>query len=237
MDLVFEDSTKHQEKLQKDALRQEDYDSLRRAAECHRQVRKHAQKFIKPGMRLIDICNEIEQTNRTLMGYDPQKPLEAGIAFPTGCSINNCAAHYTPNLGDETVLQKGDVMKIDYGSHVNGLMTDCAFTWCIDPTFDNLIMAVKDATETGVKNAGIDVRVADVGAAIVEVMESYEVEIQNKVWPVKSIKNLNGHNMLRWRIHAGTQVPIYDNGSQKKMMEGEQYAIETFGSTGKGHVD
>jgi methionyl aminopeptidase len=128
-------------------------------------------------MKLIDICNEIEQTNRTLMGYDPAKPLEAGIAFPTGCSINNCAAHYTPNLGDDTVLQPGDVMKIDYGSHVNGLMTDCAFTWCIDPTFDNLILAVKEATETGVKNAGIDVRVSDVGAAICEVMESYEVEI------------------------------------------------------------
>ena len=31
--------------------------------------------------------------------------LDAGLAFPTGCSLNNCAAHYTPNAGDETVLQ------------------------------------------------------------------------------------------------------------------------------------
>lgn len=31
--------------------------------------------------------------------------LHAGIAFPTGCSINHVAAHYTPNNGDDTVLK------------------------------------------------------------------------------------------------------------------------------------
>ena len=46
--------------------------------------------------------------------------LKAGIAFPTGCSLNHVAAHYTPNNGDDTVLQYGDVMKFDFGTHVNG---------------------------------------------------------------------------------------------------------------------
>jgi methionyl aminopeptidase len=31
-------------------------------------------------------------------------------------------------------------------------------------------------------------------------------------------------------------VPIVKNGDNTKMEEGEQYAIETFGSTGKGYV-
>jgi methionine aminopeptidase len=31
--------------------------------------------------------------------------LERGLAFPTGVSLNNCAAHWTPNKGDNTVLQ------------------------------------------------------------------------------------------------------------------------------------
>ncbi len=78
----------------------------------------------------MDICNEIESTNRKLIGA---KGLDAGIAFPTGCSLNHCAAHYTPNLGDDTTLQIGDIMKIDYGSHIKGLMTDCAFTVAFDP--------------------------------------------------------------------------------------------------------
>ena len=54
-----------------------------------------------------------------------EKGLEAGLAFPTGCSLNHCAAHYTPNAGDPTVLQYDDVMKIDFGTHINGkLLSD-----------------------------------------------------------------------------------------------------------------
>ena len=43
--------------------------------------------------------------------------------------------------------------------------------------------AVKDATNTGIKEAGIDVRLCDVGAAIRETMESYEEEIDGKTLP------------------------------------------------------
>lgn len=43
--------------------------------------------------------------------------------------------------------------------------------------------------------------------------------------------------MGRYHIHAGKSVPIVKNGDQTKMEEGEQYAIETFGSTGKGWVN
>lgn len=42
--------------------------------------------------------------------------------------------------------------------------------------------------------------------------------------------------MERYKIHAGKSVPIVKGGPETKMVEGEQYAIETFGSTGKGKV-
>lgn len=42
--------------------------------------------------------------------------LEAGIAFPTGCSLNHVAAHYTPNNGDYTTIEYDDVCKIDFGT-------------------------------------------------------------------------------------------------------------------------
>ena len=69
-----------------------------------------------------------------------------------------------------------------------------------------------------------------------EVMESHEVEIAGKVYPVKSIRNLNGHSINQYKIHGGKSVPIVKNGDQTKMEEGEFYAIETFGSTGRGNV-
>lgn len=64
------------------------------------------------------LCSEtLETSARKLIN---ENKLEAGLAFPTGCSLNHCAAHYTPNAGDPTVLGVDDVCKIDFGTHING---------------------------------------------------------------------------------------------------------------------
>jgi len=209
------------------------YEEIRLGAEAHRQTRQHIQKFIKPGQTMIEICEELEKTSRALI---KEKGLEAGLAFPTGCSINHCAAHYTPNAGDTTVLQYDDVMKVDFGVHINGRIIDCAFTVAFNDKYKNLLDAARDATNTGIKTAGIDVRLCDVGEAIQEVMESYELELDGKTYQVKSIRNLNGHSIGPYRIHAGKTVPIVKGGETVRMEEDEVYAIETFGSTGKGYV-
>merc|ERR1712098_1016903 len=130
-----------------------------------------------------------EKTARLMIN---ENGLEAGLAFPTGCSRNHVAAHYTPNAGDNTVLEYDDVVKMDFGTHIKGRIIDCAWTMTFNPKYDGLKAAVQAATETGIKNAGIDARLCDVGAAIQEVMESHEVEIDGKTYQVKSIRNLNG---------------------------------------------
>ncbi len=173
-------------------------------------MRRYAQSVIKPGRKLVDICHDIEHTNLALIEANK---LEAGQAFPTGCSINHCAAHYTPNYGDDRILEADDVCKIDFGTHVRGLLIDCAFTVAFNPVYDELLKAVKDATNTGIKEAGIDVRLGDVGASIQEVMESYEVELKNKTYQVKSVRNLNGHLIGPYHIHAGKSVPIVKGGT------------------------
>lgn len=73
------------------------YNSIRRAAEVHRQVRNYARKTIKPGMCMTDIANMIEDGTRALV---EENGMESGVGFPTGLSLNNCAAHYSPNAGD-----------------------------------------------------------------------------------------------------------------------------------------
>jgi len=86
------------------------------------------------------------------------------------------------------------VLKVDFGVHVKGTIVDSAFTMNFEPTWDRLLEAVKDATNTGVRvcplltsgntadeqAAGLDVRMCDIGEAIQEVMESYEVEVGGK---------------------------------------------------------
>lgn len=207
---------------------------LRKAAEVHRTVRKHAQEYVKPGVSMTDIAERIESEVQQLAEGNHWR--QAGTGFPTGLSVNECAAHWTPNKGDTTVVRSGDVLKVDFGVHVNGRIIDSAFTMAFDSKFDKLLEAVREATEAGIKAAGIDVRLCDVGAAVEEVMESYEVVLDGKTYPVKCIRNLNGHNIIPYQIHGGKSVPIIDNGDHTKMDEGETFAIETFGSTGRGNV-
>lgn len=105
----------------------------------------------------------------------------------------------------------------------------------------------------------------DIGTAIQETMESYEVEVGGQLIPgqssrplattfrastyllissriaVKSIRNLTGHSINPYVIHGGKSVPICKQPEDKeeyntRMEEGEYFAIETFGSTGNGWV-
>ena len=104
-------------------------------------------------------------------------------------------------------------MKLDFGTHVNGRIIDCAWTVAFNPKYDRLLEAVKvrliwinchslfrhftpvpligvatsnlyfkDATNTGIKHAGIDARLNEIGAVIQETMESYEIELDGKTY-------------------------------------------------------
>lgn len=108
---------------------------------------------------------------------------QGGMGFPTGVSVNHVAAHYTPNPGDTRRLHYGDVMKLDFGTEVNGYIIDSAFTVAFDPQFSPLLQATHDATLTGVRESGIDVRLGELGGLIEEVLNSYEVTIYGKTYP------------------------------------------------------
>jgi methionyl aminopeptidase len=127
-------------------------------------------------------------------------------------------------------------MKLDFGTQIDGHIIDSAFTVAFDPQFDPLLEAVRQATNEGVKHAGVDARLGEIGGAIQEVMESYEVTIDGKVYPVKCIRNLGGHSIVPYQIHGSKSIPIVKTDDNTKMEEGEMFAIETFGSTGRGYV-
>jgi methionyl aminopeptidase len=210
----------NEEKRYLERQQNDNYEEARKAAEVHRQVRRYAQKTIKVGMTMTEIAELIEngtffisyQGTRALI---EESGLDAGVGFPTGLSLNHVAAHYTPNAGDNTVLQYGDVMKIDFGTHVKGRIMDSAFTFAFDPKFEKLLEAVKDATNTGIKESGIDVRLCDIGAAIEETMTSYEVELDGKAYTgMKMIYNSSTtYSKSKWTFYKSISNPCWENGS------------------------
>lgn len=106
--------TTSEEKRYNERMASEDpettYQSIRRGAEVHRLVRKHARKHIRPGMTMTEIAENIEGGTRALV---EENGFESGIGFPTGLNLNHCAAHYTPNAGDTKgklcLIRSGDL--------------------------------------------------------------------------------------------------------------------------------
>lgn len=212
----------------------------RKAAEVHRQVRRHVQTIAKPGVTMTELAEEIETGVRALVGHqgiDPGDALKAGMGFPTGLCLNHIAAHWTPNAGSkDVVLKYDDVLKVDFGVHVNGRIVDSAFTLAFNPVYDPLLAAVKATTNTGLKEAGVDARMDHLSEVMQEVMESYEVDLNGKTVSVKAVRNITGHNILRYKIHGDKQVPFYKTKTNQRMEEGDIFAIETFGTTGKARM-
>lgn len=212
----------------------ENLEQAKIAGQIHKQIRNEIHEWIKPGLYFTDICNTIENRIKELTNFDQNTPLKGGIAFPTGVSVNNCAAHWTPNPRDNNILKENDVCKIDYGVHINGMIVDSAFTISFNPVYDKLLESSKTSTDIGIKYSGVDSILGEIGAEIQENMESYEIELNGKVYPINSVKQLTGHQIEQYRIHAPKRVPNFNLKTYtERMKENEYYAIETFATTGK----
>lgn len=211
-------------------------DCLRECGKIHKKIKNNLKDYIQPGMKVIDIVNYIENNIKNDIGYN-NNHLKCGIGFPTGISINNCAAHWTPEKNDNTIINKDDIIKIDFGIHKNGYIVDSAYTHSFNSKYQNLIDSTVEANKVAIQNSGVDAILGELGKDIKEVIESYELEIDNKTYKIKPVVDLTGHSISRYNIHSGKAVPnIHIPFYPERMKEGEIYAIEPFASSGKGRV-
>ena len=63
--------------------------------------------------------------------------------------------------------------------------------------------------------AGPDVLINEISKEIQEVMESFEVELDGKLYPIKPFDNIGGHNIEPYRIHAGKLILSKPNEETK----------------------
>jgi len=190
---------------------------LRKAGKIHQQVKEYAKSIIKKGVPLLEIAEKIEAKLHEL---------GAKTAFPVNLSINEIAAHYTPSH-DDTTLARG-LLKVDIGISINGAIADSAFSLDLenDKSNEMLIKASRDGLEAAMHAAKLGITLGEVGRAIHKEIGKYGFS---------PIKNLCGHQVNKYVVHAGQTVPNYDNGSNEEMVE-SGYAIEPFATTGSGIV-
>lgn len=208
-----------------------------KAGDIHKEVKKLVLEKIEPNMKLIDLAKYIEGVIKEKTEFNSSEPLKGGVAFPVGLSINECAAHWTPNPMENRVLKSSDLIKIDYGVHLDGCIADSAFTFSFDKKFDEFIGICEEATNEGIKYCGDDAILGEIGGIIEEFIESKEVEIDGKLCPLKSVRDLTGHRIMPYNIHGNKTIPNFGCTYPERMKQGEIYALETYPSTGTGKTE
>ncbi len=195
----------------------DEIEKLKEAGEIAQKIAVYAKGFIKKDMLLLEIAERIEKKIEELGG----KP-----AFPVNTSINRIAAHYTPSIDDKSTA-KG-LLKIDFGVHINGYISDNAFSLDLENSETNrkLINAAEEALANILNKINSEMSFSQAGEIIQKSI------MKHGFTPVR---NLSGHGIAPYIIHAGKTVPNYDNKNDNVLGEGH-YAIEPFATTGRGSV-
>ncbi|MGQ0798177.1 MAG: type II methionyl aminopeptidase [Methanobacteriota archaeon] len=194
-------------------------EKLRKAGRVSREAREIAVEATTEGALLLDIAEAVEDHMRR-RGLLP--------AFPTCLSIDDIAAHYTPTHDDPIRLRRGNVVKLDLGAHLDGWIADTAVTVEVGSrNWTDLIRASELALQTAIEAVRPGVPVTHLGAGIQRAIESHGY---------KPVRNLTGHTIERYLLHAGKSVPNVPHGHDA-LRAGEVVAIEPFSTSGSGQVD
>jgi len=197
-------------------------ESYVKAGEIAKEVKEFAKGLVKPGTKLIDIAEAIDD-KITELGGEP--------AFPVNLSLNEIAAHFTPAKGDEIVAE--GILKVDLGVAVDGYIADTAFSVDLteDGRFKEMIELNGKILAEVTEIIKPDMEVCDVGEKAQDVLEKWNEENDSSF---AIIKSLSGHALDKDKIHAGLTISNYRNENRTKL-EGA-FAIEPFVTTGVGDI-
>ena len=201
-----------------EARKEIDLNLLREIGKASAEAMEHAARQVKPGAKMIDVANSAEKFLKD-KGF--------GLAFPINLSINEQAAHYTPQFDDDKVFTSKDIVKVDFGAEKNGLLGDGAITVDLSGKHQKMVELAEKALDNAISSVRHGVSVCDIGKVIADTVEGSGFNV---------VKNLGGHGIHEHELHAELFIPNYDNGDFTIVEEGMVIAIEPFITTGKGMV-
>ncbi|RLE60638.1 MAG: type II methionyl aminopeptidase [Thermoprotei archaeon] len=189
-----------------------------KAGEIVNATLKEAKRIVKPGVKIIDICEKLENLIRGFGG----KP-----AFPVNVSVNEIAAHYSSPIGDTSTIPNDGLVKVDVGAHIDGYITDAAITIPLSRKYEKMAYTALKALIEAQKNFTAGKKLGKIGLIIEKTV---------KQEGFNPIRNLTGHLITRYNLHAGKIVPNVKTVLTFKINLGEVYAIEPFVTNGYGEV-
>ncbi len=174
------------------------------------EVREFVRGFPIQGKRVLDLCETVESKIREL-GANP--------AFPCNVGVNEVAAHYTSPWNDANRIPDNSIVKIDFGVELDGFITDTAITISLNPAYDSMIVAAEAALQEALAAVAPGRKLSEIGSVVERCVHRYGF---------KPIRNLTGHKIDRYTIHAGKSVPNVSGIEGGRFEIGEVYALEPF---------
>jgi methionyl aminopeptidase len=185
-------------------------EQYRKAGKVTDEVRALLKTRMRPGMGYLETCLLVEK-EIAARGASP--------AFPTGIGVGHVTAHYSPQEDDTSVFKETDLVKVDFGVHVEGYIADTAVTVTFNSEHRLLLEATEKALGAAIEAAKKEQRTGEIGR---------EIQREASRWGFRTIENLTGHTLDRYVVHAGKSIPnLYVPGTQS-LKKGDVFAIEPF---------
>lgn len=199
----------------------EDLDRWRRAGRVAAEARELGLREARPGRSLKELAELVEAFIRS-HGAEP--------AFPANLSRNVEAAHFTPAPSDTTELVAGDLLKVDVGAHIGGAIADTAMTVEVGGgrRREHFVQAAREAVTAAIAEVHAGVSVDVIGRAV-------EGTVGRR--GLKPIRDLSGHTIEPYLLHAGTSVPNAGGMNGSLLEEHQVVALEPFVTNGSGHIE
>lgn len=192
-------------------------EKYKKAGAIAKQALVFGKGLIKENAKVLDIAEAVEKKIIELGG----KP-----AFPVNISINEIAAHYTPKVNDSLVINENDYVKLDVGAHVDGYIGDTACTVRISGS-DMLIKCSEKMLENALEMFVPGRKISEIGEAI---------EKTAKDFGLNPVRNLTGHGLSQYDLHAGIVIPNIKVDTRIILKEGDVFAVEPFCTAGAGMI-
>jgi methionyl aminopeptidase len=119
------------------------------------------------------------------------------------------------------------MVKVDIGCHLEGYIADTAFTVAFGEKSE-MVEVVERALEAAIATIKPGIDLGEIGRAVEETMSS---------GGFKPIKNLTGHSLGPWDLHAGLTIPNVSGKTGQTLSAGDVLAIEPFATDGAGYVE
>jgi methionyl aminopeptidase len=198
-------------------LSDEKFEKHREAGEILAQVREEAAERVEVGVSHLEVAEFAEDRIREL-GGEP--------AFPVNISIDEEAAHATPEPGDESTFGE-EMVNLDIGVHVDGWLADTAVTVDLSGHTE-LAEAPAEALDAALDIVEPGVHTGEIGAEIEDVIDGYGYN---------PVVNLSGHGLGHWEQHTDPNIPNRGVQQGVELEVGDVVAIEPFATDGGGKVN